>query len=75
MALFFFSDDRQRELLLEDLKTEKAQKGACVDFIVQIPTAKKKYGPRDINFITRTRVSSAKAPVASFMTIGRMTEP
>lgn len=73
MALFF-SDDREGEHFLWDLKAEMLQKGICVAFTEKIPTTKRTYRSTDINFLTRNRVSSANVHIicgdeASFMTL------
>uniref|UniRef100_F1SA32 G-protein coupled receptors family 3 profile domain-containing protein n=1 Tax=Sus scrofa TaxID=9823 RepID=F1SA32_PIG len=52
----FFSDDREGEHFLWDLKAEMLQKGICVAFTEKILTTKRTYGSTDIHFLTRNRV-------------------
>uniref|UniRef100_A0A8D1BHU1 G-protein coupled receptors family 3 profile domain-containing protein n=1 Tax=Sus scrofa TaxID=9823 RepID=A0A8D1BHU1_PIG len=64
-----FSDDREGEHFLWDLKAEMLQKGICV-----FPIPKRTFESTDINFLTKTRASFAKVHIihgdeAIFMTL------
>lgn len=53
MALFF-SEDREGEHFLWDLKAEMVQKGTCVAFTKKIPNSRELYEVMDVNFMNRT---------------------
>lgn len=53
MALFF-SEDREGEQFLWDLKAEMVQKGTCVTFTKKIPNSRELYEVMDVNFMNRT---------------------
>ena len=55
----FFSDDREGEQFLWHLKAEIVQKHMSVAFTEKISTTERTYETFDVNFLTRTRVSSA----------------
>ena len=54
----FFSDDREGEQFLWHLKAEIVQKHMSVAFTEKISTTERIYETFDVNFLTRTRVSS-----------------
>ena len=55
----FFSDDREGEQFLWNLKAEIVQKHMFVAFTEKISTTEKTFETFDVNFLTRTGVSSA----------------
>lgn len=50
----FFSEDREGEHFLWDLKAEMVQKGTCVAFTKKIPNSRELYEVMDVNFMNRT---------------------
>lgn len=50
----FFSEDREGEQFLWDLKAEMVQKGICVAFTKKIPNRRELYEVMDVNFMSRT---------------------
>ncbi|KFO24429.1 Vomeronasal type-2 receptor 26 [Fukomys damarensis] len=59
----FISEDMKGELFLRDLKAEMLKKGICAAFTEKLPATKIMYGPSDINFMARIRVSSANVHI------------
>ncbi|KFO30890.1 Vomeronasal type-2 receptor 26 [Fukomys damarensis] len=59
----FISEDMKGELFLRDLKAEMLKKGICVAFTEKLLAIKTMYGPSDITFMARIRVSSANVHI------------
>lgn len=54
----FVSDDMKGEKFLSDLKAEMVKKGICMAFTEKFPATTRTYGPSDVSFVSRIRVSS-----------------
>uniref|UniRef100_A0A8D2E2X9 G-protein coupled receptors family 3 profile domain-containing protein n=1 Tax=Sciurus vulgaris TaxID=55149 RepID=A0A8D2E2X9_SCIVU len=59
----FISDDLKGEQFLRDLKAELVKNGICVALTEKLPDTKTMYGPSDIAFMSRIRVSSANVHI------------
>uniref|UniRef100_A0A8D2DLC7 G-protein coupled receptors family 3 profile domain-containing protein n=1 Tax=Sciurus vulgaris TaxID=55149 RepID=A0A8D2DLC7_SCIVU len=59
----FTSDDLKGEQFLRDLKAELVKNGICVALTEKLPDTKTMYGPSDITFMSRIRVSSANVHI------------
>uniref|UniRef100_A0A8D2DZH8 G-protein coupled receptors family 3 profile domain-containing protein n=1 Tax=Sciurus vulgaris TaxID=55149 RepID=A0A8D2DZH8_SCIVU len=59
----FISDDLKGEQFLRDLKAELVKNGICVALTEKLPDTKTMYGPSNIAFWTRIRVSSANVHI------------
>uniref|UniRef100_A0A8D2JSQ0 G-protein coupled receptors family 3 profile domain-containing protein n=1 Tax=Sciurus vulgaris TaxID=55149 RepID=A0A8D2JSQ0_SCIVU len=59
----FISDDLKGEQFLRDLKAELVKNGICVALTEKLPDTKTMYGPSDITFMSRIRVSSANVHI------------